>query len=699
MDSDLSVPPDSKSDGEKRPAENGDVGDLDAPLRKKARGSSNSANDMTRVAEIILVLSAMGEMRGGRNPTVVEKELMSEARKKLAEMCNELAPKDILQSDAVGTFIEDLGLNRSKDQKLGFRPPKMSIAEKLLFTKRKMEESKEFAARSVSYSSPRYNPAAENRSGRVFPSDKTSHAVIQPASNLGYVSATTSTPSSFHSATNEVRPSMVPSNLPTSTTHLAAPFRLDAKSNGSAFASQVQANVSVDQPVLRAPTWSLQSQSATSSKAGSENKLPDHASTKTGETTVTNTSQIVLRSTRDQNNKSLTTHTPLANSHNEIAKIVQKLVQPQLPVHPTWTPPSRDYMNKSVTCLICKITINEVENVLICDACEKGFHLKCLQHYNQKGIPRGEWHCGKCLHLSNGKPLPPKYGRVMRNISTAKVPTDNTSSEKKLANSEQKVNNHNMQKIMANGISNSQTVDSKQNGLASDSDMPNAEETKENERFSFDEKLDPELKSQPSAKLSDTINSQNSNIKETVASDKDDIKQEEGTSMASKEGPGASSDGLHSVDWIGDLVEVVNEKTYYRACCVDGVPYEVQTFALVCSGNGKSVPTKIQAMWEETESRTKWITVTTCYFPSELPEVVGRPSAPESNEVYESNHNSTVMASLIKGPCEVLPPIKFKEEGDRRTALGTESSSGLQPLFICKWFYDESRGIFRPIPS
>lgn len=355
------------------------------------------------------------------------------------------------------------------------------------------------------------------------------------------------------------------------------------------------ANVSVDQPVLRAPTWSLQSQSATSSKAGSENKLPDHASTKTGETTVTNTSQIVLRSTRDQNNKSLTTHSPLANSHNEIAKIVQKLVQPQLPVHPTWTPPSRDYMNKSVTCLICKITINEVENVLICDACEKGFHLKCLQHYNQKGIPRGEWHCGKCLHLSNGKPLPPKYGRVMRNISTAKVPTDNTSSEKKLANSEQKVNNHNMQKIMANGISNSQTVDSKQNGLASDSDMPNAEETKENERFSFDEKLDPELKSQPSAKLSDTINSQNSNIKETVASDKDDIKLEEGTSMASKEGPGASSDGLHSVDWIGDLVEVVNEKTYYRACCVDGVPYEVQTFALVCSGNGKSVPTKIQA--------------------------------------------------------------------------------------------------------
>ena len=73
---------------------------------------------------------------------------------------------------------------------------------------------------------------------------------------------------------------------------------------------------------------------------------------------------------------------PFINNHNEIARIVQKLLQPKLPEHPTWTPPSREYMNKALTCQTCKLTINEVETVLLCDACEKGFHLKCLQSNN-----------------------------------------------------------------------------------------------------------------------------------------------------------------------------------------------------------------------------------------------------------------------------------------------------------------------------
>lgn len=39
-------------------------------------------------------------------------------------------------------------------------------------------------------------------------------------------------------------------------------------------------------------------------------------------------------------------------------------------------------------------------------------------------------------------------------------------------------------------------------------------------------------------------------------------------------------------------------------------------------------------MWEDRKTGSKWVIVNSCYFPSDLPENVGRPSTPESNEVY-----------------------------------------------------------------
>ena len=45
------------------------------------------------------------------------------------------------------------------------------------------------------------------------------------------------------------------------------------------------------------------------------------------------------------------------------------------------------------------------------------------------------------------------------------------------------------------------------------------------------------------------------------------------------------------------------------------------------------------------------------------------------------------MAGLIEGPCEVLPPSKFKDENERRSQLDVDSNSGLHPIFICKYVY------------
>lgn len=52
----------------------------------------------------------------------------------------------------------------------------------------------------------------------------------------------------------------------------------------------------------------------------------------------------------------------------------------------------------------------------------------------------------------------------------------------------------------------------------------------------------------------------------------------------------------------------------------------------------------LQDMWEDSNTNKKWVTLTRCFFPDDLPESVGRPCAPESNEVklliQFGNHSS-----------------------------------------------------------
>ncbi|KAL1556236.1 hypothetical protein AAHA92_11887 [Salvia divinorum] len=136
--------PEARSEpvGEKRAAEEHLDLSKDAspppPKRSRGVGERHLLGDVRKVAEMVLVLAAMGKMRGGKGPTDVEKELMAEARNKLAQVCEGFAPKDVFPSEGFGGVIEDLGLNKLKEQKLGFRPPKMSIAEKLLVSKKKV---------------------------------------------------------------------------------------------------------------------------------------------------------------------------------------------------------------------------------------------------------------------------------------------------------------------------------------------------------------------------------------------------------------------------------------------------------------------------------------------------------------------------------------------------------------------------------
>ena len=143
----------------------------------------------------------------------------------------------------------------------------------------------------------------------------------------------------------------------------------------------VSANSSASHPLVNAPTWSIQAQPAALAKSGQENKVLTHNPTNIEGSASLTMPQMAPQAVRDQ---AFRPSPPFINNHNEIVRIVQKLLQPKLPEHPTWTPPFREYMNKVLTCQTCKLAIKEVETVLFCDACEKGFHLKCLQSNNQK---------------------------------------------------------------------------------------------------------------------------------------------------------------------------------------------------------------------------------------------------------------------------------------------------------------------------
>ncbi|XP_027940344.1 uncharacterized protein LOC114194370 [Vigna unguiculata] len=825
METEEELVPDPKPEDQTVPLQNGDS---DQRCAKKPKVDADA--ELKRVAEIVLVLSTMATVRAGRKPSDAEVELMREARAKLAGLCQGLAPKDIVAREAIGTVIEDLGLHsKLKDQRLGFRTPKMSIAERYSHAKWKMEEAKKFSAPSTTHTS---QPLQSNIGGpvdnrvpshvvRIFPSDKPSQPAIPSMGAVvsipPHVSAGSSAVLQYQSTGNEVRPPVVSGVMPSghlgrNSSSLVLPkvehpqFKVDGGSNGSSYMLQVQANSSANQPLVNAPAWSIPTQAASVARTVSENKVPATTSVKVEGTSDITVSRAGPQITTDPSFRPFITPTasvnlstvhqplqatnivqpPLIPSHTDIAKVVQKVLQPKVPSHPTWIPPSRDYMNKALTCQMCELSVQEVDTVLLCDACEKGFHLKCLQPSVLRGIHnRVDWHCMRCLSISGGKPLPPKYGRVMRSSSTPpKLPSNiggiQACSENKAENIEPKVlqmvtngstvptvasGNHNVEVpcyskfpdtkgIQGIGISSSiEAIDKKPDpnnsmkslGAASspsigllgecstkqiNSKVLTSKETSERESL-------PKL-SEP-AKCESMQSSQNFQVEQTMSKDnaevspdkhidskimnnnqKDSLKGENltydikrddqdaalanivgisGTNTEGRQDSTLSSDGSHAIEWIGDVVQLVDEKIFYQSCCVDGVTYRLQGHALFPTSNGKLAPSKLQSMWEDCKTGLKWVKVTKCYFPDDLPGNIGHPCISEVNEVYESNSDRTEMASSIQGPCEVLPSDKFKQENDRRCQLGIEESTRIQPIFLCRWFYDEFKKLFQPVIS
>lgn len=109
--------------------------------KKRERIEDGQGRDLKRVAEIVMVLEAMGQMRGGKDPSDFERGLSVEARDKLVEICASSAkPNDLFSSDSARILAADLGFSSVKDR-MGNRPiKKASIVEKLAITKKKVSE-------------------------------------------------------------------------------------------------------------------------------------------------------------------------------------------------------------------------------------------------------------------------------------------------------------------------------------------------------------------------------------------------------------------------------------------------------------------------------------------------------------------------------------------------------------------------------
>ncbi|KAG7631942.1 Zinc finger PHD-finger [Arabidopsis suecica] len=379
-----------------------------SPPAKKPRFDE----EMNRVAEIVLVLSALGRMRGGETPTALELELMFEARSKLAGMCLEFDPKDIIRKDDVKSVIEDLGFNgKLKDQRLGFRAPTVTISEKLSLGKRKMEEAEKYPTTSTvstGYTLSQPNGSLASPGGLA---NKASVAHQWPSSEVA-----TANTSGSHSKLD--RPQMV----------------LNGASQGTPVSS---AN-------YYAEPWSAQLPSTISFSTAPDKKVPIQSSVRTADPSFRPFRHGTFTGTNQPMHYSQTSS--FGGNHTEIAKIIHKFLQPRVKQYPLWNPPSREYMSRAMACQICEVTINEMDTLLICDACEKAYHLKCLQGNNMKGVPKSEWHCSRCVQAFNGKPFPPTYGRATRAVATttAKMPFRAagvlSSSAKKIGPMDIKVN-------------------------------------------------------------------------------------------------------------------------------------------------------------------------------------------------------------------------------------------------------------------
>ncbi|TVU11453.1 hypothetical protein EJB05_45039, partial [Eragrostis curvula] len=368
--------------------------------------------ELSQVAEMVMVLAAAMEVRGGLEPTVAERALMAEARCKLTAAVEKVArPRELFPREAVRAVVQDLGLGRaSNPAAMGYRPRRASIADKLLLTKRMMEEVKEASVHSTTNVSktmassvltgPPQIASRSNGSPRSLSTSMTSPVITKHLLPNGTIAGA-----------SYVKPANTPpivSLLPVGSADIKVGKGVNgshvSQSGGAATIDRAKNSYHLTATCLNQTSIQNSSQAhkyrdknISAIRSGKGSIFMEHQ-TPSGEFCV--------------HEKSVLSH------QKEIANEV-KCILYQSSDHPSWAVPSTEYMSTRLDCQICKVPIADMESLLVCDSCEKGMHLNCLPSANQR-LTR-TWHCPPCLVRSNGKLLPSKYGKVKRTFIAPKT--------------------------------------------------------------------------------------------------------------------------------------------------------------------------------------------------------------------------------------------------------------------------------------
>ena len=360
------------------------------------------------------------------------------------------------------------------------------------------------------------------------------------------------------------------------------------------------------------------------------------------------------------------------SNHKAIAKNVEQILH-QPANHSSWCVPSTEYMNTRLDCQVCKLPITNMGSLLVCDACERGTHVKCLQYYGKQSVPKPEWYCPTCVLHSKGKSLPPKYGKVTRAIAFPKTcmisgaqpsqiaaenPTEKDGSSNKNVGANGTVINQNTSKVGSN-VCKSGTLALDATGSKSPSGAEPQKDIKHDETSSVEKEgnglpcddihtetatfcnevrsngaltygsgslsgrshMHIESSSASPVNYSTLQATEISGIKHSFHSSfvssvensesrapTDELCQEvtnnnrvtlnghlcsEPEIIGDRNGYVCSSTASN-VDWVGDGLKSIDNKTYYNSCNIDGIIYNLHDHILIASEGGKSGPCKLQ---------------------------------------------------------------------------------------------------------
>eukprot|EP00850_Spirogloea_muscicola_P020007 SM000205S06214 [mRNA] locus=s205:17003:21064:- [translate_table: standard] len=423
-----------------------------------------------------------------------------------------------------------------------------------------------------------------------------------------------------------------------------------------------------------------------------------------------------------------------------------------------WTPESDALM----VCEVCKKLDSKAIELLLCDACEKGHHLDCVQ-VSRATLPQGDWYCPSCRAQKSIRPS--KYGP----IRAASLPATSRQGPGTTAAEESQL------VLPPAGALGSAIPPSSQQSRA-----PMAARTAQQELLAqvarasgawvFSQcQLNDHVKQQGPApgdaekvaQLTPTEGSQQVQsvallaqqshkfpraesavkadagpVEKAIALSKEpvvaNIEQEQLPAVATWEVPvvGESSNQAqdaqaggkagapensgkmresepteelaHDIEWENSSPQIHESRLQYLGCRIRGVSYKVNSCALFRpeSPGDRPYVARLQEMYEDTADKVKVVKVCWCFYPSDLPEAVVKPTSMlEANEVYESNHSDVNPLESIQGPCLVLSPRQAMGELKKREHLKEDDVRPLPPIFVRRWLYNAPEGTFIAVPD